>query len=145
MLVECWWAQVWSLNPWVWITVLCDCKLVSVFGFLHLKNGIYSKTQLIYFLEGLNMLKCRKCWEQWLTHSKCLCKCLLFYSFRISFMCLLNVLGGFPCILTCILHSHSLCRQLVNKITVLLRKSNFCVSNWIHSRILQCQELFKKL
>lgn len=64
---ECLWAQLWGLNPWVEITVLCVYKLISMFGFQHLKNGIYSKTQFIDYLEELNLLKHRKC--GW--HNKC--------------------------------------------------------------------------
>lgn len=59
--------QLWIPTVWGKIT---DRKLVSVFGFLYLKNTIHSKTQLIDFLGGLNLLKYMKCWEQWLTHSK---------------------------------------------------------------------------
>lgn len=53
--------QLWTSTPWGKITVLGDGELVSVFEFLHLKNTIHSKTQLIDFLGGLNLLKYMKC------------------------------------------------------------------------------------
>lgn len=108
------WAQFWSLPPGVEIIAFC----VFVFVFLHLKHGISSRTQLTDFFKGWNKLKYMKCWEQWLTHSKC-CVNVYYHIALNSVLCFSLMHFIFLRLDLYLTTSFSVPRQLV-------KKSKFC-------------------